>query len=68
MSTESASTKAVDATDLFNPVKLGPYELKNRIVMAPLTRSRADDAGVPGVKTTVPLIATERCVPPLRGS
>lgn len=35
-------------TDLFDPVILGPYELKNRIVMAPLTRSRADDAGVPG--------------------
>ena len=35
-------------TDLFDPVQLGPYELANRIVMAPLTRSRADDAGVPG--------------------
>lgn len=34
--------------DLFDPVQLGPYTLKNRIVMAPLTRSRADDAGVPG--------------------
>lgn len=28
-------------TDLFSPVRLGPYELSNRIVMAPLTRSRA---------------------------
>jgi N-ethylmaleimide reductase len=36
------------ATDLFDPVQLGPYTLANRIVMAPLTRSRADDAGVPG--------------------
>jgi N-ethylmaleimide reductase len=35
-------------TDLFDPVRLGPYELRNRIVMAPLTRSRADDNGVPG--------------------
>lgn len=35
-------------TDLFDPVQLGPYRLRNRIVMAPLTRSRADDAGVPG--------------------
>ncbi len=36
------------STDLFDPVQLGPYKLANRIVMAPLTRSRADDAGVPG--------------------
>ncbi|MGE5548535.1 MAG: alkene reductase [Solirubrobacterales bacterium] len=28
-------------TDLFSPVRLGPIELANRIVMAPLTRSRA---------------------------
>jgi N-ethylmaleimide reductase len=35
-------------SDLFDPVALGPYRLANRIVMAPLTRSRADDAGVPG--------------------
>jgi N-ethylmaleimide reductase len=39
---------SLSQTDLFEPVKLGPYELANRIVMAPLTRSRADDAGVPG--------------------
>lgn len=36
------------STDLFDTVQLGPYRLTNRIVMAPLTRSRADDAGVPG--------------------
>jgi len=35
-------------TDLFDPVQLGAYRLRNRIVMAPLTRSRADDNGVPG--------------------
>ncbi len=34
--------------DLFDAVALGPLELANRIVMAPLTRSRAGDAGVPG--------------------
>ena len=35
--------------DLFSPVRLGPLELANRIVMAPLTRSRTEaDAGVPG--------------------
>ena len=38
----------VAQTDLFDPVQLGPYKLANRIVMAPLTRSRADDDGVPG--------------------
>jgi len=34
--------------DLFAPLNLGRYALANRIVMAPMTRSRADDAGVPG--------------------
>ena len=28
---------------LLNPVKLGPYTLKNRVVMAPMTRDRADN-------------------------
>ncbi len=34
-------------TDLFEPVRLGPHLLSNRIVMAPLTRSRASATGVP---------------------
>lgn len=34
-------------TDLFQPAQLGPYQLANRIVMAPLTRSRAGEDGVP---------------------
>ena len=29
------------STDLFSKVKLGPYELQNKVVMAPMTRSRA---------------------------
>lgn len=33
--------------DLFSPFKLGPLELSNRIVMAPLTRSRAGAGNVP---------------------
>lgn len=33
--------------DLFRPARLGRYELTNRIVMAPLTRSRAGADGVP---------------------
>jgi N-ethylmaleimide reductase len=34
-------------SELFQPVRLGPYQLANRIVMAPLTRSRASEDGVP---------------------
>ena len=33
--------------DLFSPLQLGATQLKNRIVMAPLTRCRADDNNVP---------------------
>lgn len=32
---------------LFSPWKIGPYELKSRVVMAPMTRNRADCDGVP---------------------
>ena len=35
------------ASDLFRPVRLGPYQLTNRIVMAPLTRSRASENAIP---------------------
>lgn len=35
------------AIDLFSPIKLGSMELKNRIVMAPLTRNRAGEGNVP---------------------
>src|SRR5215216_8056168 len=31
---------------LFDPLRVGDIELDNRIVMAPMTRSRADDLGV----------------------
>lgn len=33
---------------LFTPARIGRIELSNRLVMAPMTRSRADDSGVPG--------------------
>ncbi len=33
--------------DLFSPLKLGALEMRNRIVMAPMTRSRADVDAVP---------------------
>lgn len=35
------------ALDLFSPVKLGAISLSNRMVMAPLTRNRAGEGGVP---------------------
>lgn len=35
-------------TNLFSPVKLGSLELPNRIVMAPMARTRADENGVMG--------------------
>jgi N-ethylmaleimide reductase len=37
------STKATDV--LFTPYRLGDLQLKNRIVMAPLTRTRAENSG-----------------------
>ncbi len=35
--------------NLFTPVRIGPYELANRIVMAPMTRNRAGEGGAPTV-------------------
>ena len=47
---QSNAQRKIDSaedTDLFDSVQLGPYRLHNRIVMAPLTRSRAQAADVP---------------------
>lgn len=33
---------------LFSPLNLGDVELPNRLIMAPLTRTRAGDLGIPG--------------------
>lgn len=41
------------ALDLFSPVSLGAMTLKNRIVMAPLTRNRAGEGGVPQAMNVV---------------
>src|SRR5689334_20841056 len=40
----------VDNAKLFQPARIGDIEVANRIVMAPLTRSRADEANgdIPG--------------------
>jgi N-ethylmaleimide reductase len=42
-----ATAAKTTQSDLFQPVRLGPYQLANRIVMAPLTRTRAGADGVP---------------------
>lgn len=34
-------------SQLFTPVRIGRYDLQNRLVMAPMTRSRSDDNGIP---------------------
>jgi len=34
-------------TSLFSPIEIGPYNLANRIMMAPMTRNRASDGNVP---------------------
>lgn len=39
--------------DLFSPIKIGPYTLPNRIIMAPMTRNRASAKTVP-----VPIMVT----------
>ncbi len=43
---DNRTEKLQARSDLFQPVSLGPYRLANRIVMAPLTRSRASEDGV----------------------
>lgn len=44
---------------LFTPVRLGRYELSNRVIMAPMTRSRANDSdGV--IKDIVPTYYSQR--------
>ena len=40
-------TTASTQSPLFTPVRLGALDLKNRVVMAPLTRSRSSDLAVP---------------------
>lgn len=35
-------------SDLFSPVTFGSIDLSNRLVMAPMTRGRAGDHGIPG--------------------
>ena len=61
--------------NLFSPVTLGDYTLRNRVVMAPMTRSRADAQGVPsplaaeyyGARAEAGLILTEGTGPSAAG-
>jgi len=47
----AARPRPAIATPLFSPFSLGRLELPNRIVMAPLTRTRASQHGVPSALT-----------------
>jgi N-ethylmaleimide reductase len=44
----AAMTQNTPAIDIFSPYKLGPLQLPNRLVMAPMTRNRAGPGEVPG--------------------
>lgn len=63
------------ATNLLTPLTLGDYTLRNRIVMAPMTRSRASAEGVPsplaadyyGSRADAGLIITEGTGPSAMG-
>lgn len=45
---------------LFQPIQLGSLSLKNRIVMPPMTRSRASQPGKAHLSTPTPLLL--RCL------
>jgi N-ethylmaleimide reductase len=53
MNAQSALATAANPDDLLSPYQLGQLSLNNRLVMAPMTRSRAVDGNVPN-----PLAAT----------
>ena len=62
-------------SQLFTPTQIGRYTIQNRMVMAPMTRSRADDAGVPselvsiyyGQRASAGLIISEGVFPSAMG-
>ena len=39
--------ETITTAQLFDPVSVGLLELKNRVVMAPMTRTRAGELGIP---------------------
>lgn len=64
-----------EGMNLLSPITLGDYSLRNRVVMAPMTRSRADANGVPsplaaeyyGSRADAGLIVTEGTGPSASG-
>lgn len=72
--TSSAQASQVQDT-LFSPLSLGAIELENRLVMAPLTRIRAEADGVPNEmmveyytqRASLGLIVTEGTFPVMEG-
>src|SRR5690349_15556768 len=71
MTRQSSPVARSTMTDLFTPLSTPLGELPNRLVMAPLTRNRADGEGVPGdlqveyyrQRATAGLIVTEGTQP-----
>ncbi|MBI1171470.1 alkene reductase [bacterium] len=65
----------MSSLSLFDPVAMGPHSLKNRFVMNPMTRCRADVDGVPtaimatyyGQRASAGLIVTEGTAPSPNG-
>ncbi|MGV8987745.1 MAG: alkene reductase [Cypionkella sp.] len=65
----------MSSPSLFDPVAMGPFTLKNRLVMNPMTRCRADADGVPtammaiyyGQRASAGLIITEGTTPSANG-
>ncbi|MCD0442125.1 alkene reductase [Glycomyces sp. A-F 0318] len=64
-------THSAEADSLFAPARLGSLELPNRLVMAPMTRNRAEDDGTPpplmaeyyAQRAGAGLIVTEAAIP-----
>lgn len=65
----------MSTTSLFDPLQMGPHALKNRVVMNPMTRSRADADAVPTAimatyyaqRASAGLIVTEGVAPSPNG-
>ncbi|SDD56577.1 alkene reductase [Glycomyces harbinensis] len=64
-------THSAEADSLFAPARVGSLELPNRLVMAPMTRNRAEDDGTPpplmaeyyAQRASAGLIVTEAAIP-----
>lgn len=63
MSTHGNTATNPSPSALFQPLRLGTMDLQNRLVLAPLTRFRADDEHVPVPERMAPYYAQRGCVP-----